>query len=82
LIQVIDEHNAAWERWFASVGVSPHLVRYEDLAADPVAVTLGVLDSLGLQLPPGHEIRVRHRRLADDLNTQWIARYRDTMGDR
>ena len=75
LVQVIDEHNAAWRAWFASVGIQPYLVRYEDLAADPVGETCGILDFLKLELPPGREIQTRHRRLADDLNAQWIDRY-------
>ncbi len=76
LIRTIDEHNAAWRAWFASVGIQPYEVRYEALAADPVAVTHGVLDFLGLQLPAGHAIVPRHRRQADALNQQWTARYR------
>ena len=82
LVQVIDEHNAAWREWFASVGIRPHLVRYEDLDADPVSVACGILDFLGLQLPPGGEIRIRHRRLADQLNAQWIDRYRAELAER
>lgn len=82
LVQLVNEHNAAWQEWFTSVGVTPDQVRYEDLVADPVGVTRGILDYLGLELPPGHEIRARHRRLADDLNTQWIARYRGAVRDR
>jgi trehalose 2-sulfotransferase len=74
--RMIDEHNAAWRRWFASAGVRPHRVRYEDLDADPVGVTRGVLGFLGLELPPGRDILVRHRRLADELNAEWIQRSR------
>ena len=77
LVRLINEHNEAWQDWFSSVGITPHLVRYEDLAADPVSVTGSTLDYLGLALPRGHEIRARHRRLADDLNAEWIDRYRN-----
>ena len=76
LLHTIDEHNAAWRAWFASVGVQPYEVRYEALAADPVTVTRSVLDFLGLRLPEGHAIVPRHRRQADDLNRRWTARYR------
>jgi LPS sulfotransferase NodH len=75
LVHLIEEHNAAWQAWFASVGIWPHLVLYEELDADPVGVTRGVLDFLGLELPAGREIIAQHRRLADDLNAQWIERY-------
>jgi LPS sulfotransferase NodH len=72
--------GGAWQDWFASVGIRPHPVRYEELDADPAGVTRDILDFLGLELPPGHEILARHRRLADGLNTQWIDRYRAGPG--
>jgi hypothetical protein len=31
---------------------------------------------LGLELPRGRQIQVRHRRLGDQLNAEWIGRYR------
>jgi trehalose 2-sulfotransferase len=76
LIQLINEHNAAWQEWFTSAGIKPHLVRYEELDANPVGVTLDVLGFLGLDLPSERGISVRHRRLADELSAQWIDRYR------
>jgi LPS sulfotransferase NodH len=76
LARTIDEHNAAWREWFASVGVSPHPVRYEGLDADPVGVTHGILDFLGLDLPAGRKVRQRHRRQADELTVEWLRRYR------
>ena len=75
-MRTIHQHNAAWREWFAEFGISPHVVRYEDLAADMVEVTRGILDFLGLSLPAGREIRPRHRRQADRLNDEWINRYR------
>jgi trehalose 2-sulfotransferase len=74
-VQVINQHNAAWQGWFSSAGVEPLRIRYEELAADPTGTTRRVLDFLELELPPGRELAVQHRRLADELTTQWIARY-------
>ncbi len=82
LMRTIDEHNAAWEAWFASSGVRPHRVRYEELDADMVGVTRGVLGFLGLDLPHGREISPRHRRQADGLNDGWIDRYRARSAQR
>ncbi|MFG2059064.1 Stf0 family sulfotransferase [Micromonospora sp. NPDC048930] len=76
LLGTIAAHQAAWDEWFAAYGITPHRVRYEDLAADPTGVTLGILDVLGRALPPGAAIRPRHRRQADALNADWIARHR------
>lgn len=82
LARAIEEHNSAWRGWFAGVGVRPYVVRYEDLDADPVGVARGVLDFLGLELPPGRPIETRHRRLADALNAEWIHRYRAESAER
>ncbi|SIM84736.1 LPS sulfotransferase NodH [Micromonospora cremea] len=76
LIQTIEEHNAGWHAWFSAAGVRPHVVRYEDLDEDMVAATRGILDFLGLDLPDGRAVVPRHQRQADDLNREWIQRYR------
>jgi LPS sulfotransferase NodH len=75
-VGMIKEHNTAWREWFASAGIRPYRVRYEELAAAPVPVARGVAGFLDLGFPPGHEIAVRNKRLADELNAQWIGRYR------
>ena len=75
LIRMVNEHNAAWERWFGSFGIHPYRVRYEELEADMSAVTRGILDFLGLELPAGRSIVPQHQRQADELNRQWVARY-------
>lgn len=76
LIRLIDEHNAAWQEWFALAGIRPHSVLYEELAAGPVAVTRGILHFLGIELPACRDIVAQHRRLADAVNTRWIDQYR------
>ena len=75
-VHEINEHNAAWQEWFATVGVQPHLVRYENLDADPVGTTNEVLDFLMLEPPAKAEILAPNNRRADELNAQWIDRYR------
>lgn len=80
IMRTIEEHNAGWERWFEAYGFQPYRIRYEDLSADPSAVTYGVLDHLGLglspALPAGQQLTPSHHRQADRLNEEWIARYR------
>jgi trehalose 2-sulfotransferase len=74
-VQMIDQHNSAWQGWFSAVGIEPFPVLYEELAVDPAGITHRILDFLGLELPPGRELAVQHRRLADELSASWIARY-------
>jgi LPS sulfotransferase NodH len=80
LVRMIEVHNVAWEQWFATVGVRPHSVLYEDLEGDPFEVTQGILAFLGLELPQGRQIVGRHERLSDQLSTEWIDRYRAQAG--
>lgn len=75
-VRLIEDHNAAWDEWFASAGIQPYPVQYEDLDADPVRIARSVLGFLGLGLPADREIAVRHRRLADEVNARWIESYR------
>ena len=82
LVQTVEEHNAAWRAWFASVGITPYTVWYEDLDADPVGVAGEILGFLGLELPPGQLIHARNRRLADELNARWMNRYRAKLTGR
>ncbi|WP_131766835.1 Stf0 family sulfotransferase [Candidatus Protofrankia californiensis] len=81
-IQAITEQNAAWEAWFSSFDIQPHVVRYEELDEDMVGATHGILDFLGLVPPDGRAIVPRHQRQADELNRQWIERYRAESSDR
>jgi len=76
MVQTIAENNAAWRDWFTRIGVWPYQVRYEALAADMAGVTRGILNFLGLKLPRGRRIVPGHRRQADGINEEWIARYR------
>jgi LPS sulfotransferase NodH len=80
LISTIDAHEAAWHTWFDDQRVTPCEVTYEDLAADPVGVTLAVLGFLGFVLPAEQTIMVRDRRQADELNAAWIDRFKKYDG--
>lgn len=76
LVHTIGQHERAWQEWFAGQGLSPYELTYEDLAGNPIGVAGSVLEHLGLVLPADRTITVRDRRQADDLNADWIARYR------
>ncbi|WP_415648662.1 Stf0 family sulfotransferase [Stackebrandtia soli] len=75
LVGEIDDHNAGWVHWFDAHDVEPHVITYGGLDADPAGTTRGVLDHLGIELPPETSIRSRHHRQADALNDEWIERF-------
>ena len=74
--ECISQHNAAWEQWFSSFAIEPFVVHYEELCADLVGVTRGVLDFLEIDLPAGRDIVARHQRQRDELSDQWIERFK------
>jgi LPS sulfotransferase NodH len=75
LMHTIDDHNRAWCEWFASVGVTPHEVCYEDLDEEPLEICTGVLQDLEID-PPATALEVRFQRLRDEVNDDWIRRHR------
>jgi LPS sulfotransferase NodH len=76
LVSTIERFEADWNTWFAEQHINPCEVTYEQLAADPLAVAHQVLDFLDLELPSGHRLVVGHRRQADQINAQWIDRFK------
>jgi trehalose 2-sulfotransferase len=78
-------HNLVWvamrlqvvaRRWFAAHGLRPHLVRYEDLAADVEGTTRALLAYVDLEPPAGWAPAPATRRQADDVTADWTERYR------
>jgi trehalose 2-sulfotransferase len=80
LVQTINDHNGAWRDWFAACDVEPYRVRYEEVVADPVGVTRGILEFLGIHLPTDRVLMPGTRRQADQVNDDWITRYRALAG--
>jgi LPS sulfotransferase NodH len=76
LVRTVREHNAAWQTWFEQQGVEPYRVRYEDVVADPRRAVQEVLDRLGVDLPSDWRPESPHRRQADEVNADWVRRYR------
>jgi trehalose 2-sulfotransferase len=76
LVRTIRDHNAAWSSWFAEQGVEPHPVTYEEVVGDPRLAVRGILDHLGLELSADWRPAPRQRRQADEVNADWVRRYR------
>lgn len=76
LVATIESAEADWATWFNAHGIVAHEVTYEELAADPRSAAQGVLDYLGLTVPHGRQLIVRHHRQADQVNADWTTRFK------
>jgi trehalose 2-sulfotransferase len=76
LVATLERAEADWAAWFAAQGIAPCEVTYEELAADPPRTAHKVLDHLGLNLPPDRQLVVGHHRQADQLNADWMTRFK------
>lgn len=77
LVRTVEDHNAAWGRWFAEQGITPHRVTYEEVTADPRRAVLAILDHLDIEPPASWRPAARERRQADEVNAAWTRRYRE-----
>ncbi|HLJ66703.1 MAG TPA: Stf0 family sulfotransferase [Chloroflexota bacterium] len=75
-LREIIEHEAAWSGYFASAGIVPHTVVYEDLALDYEPTVRRVLEFLEIRLPEGYVFPApRMQKQADAVSEEWVRRY-------
>jgi len=74
LARLVEDEDAAWERFFGEAGFEPVRVVYEDLTADPRGTIARVLEALELPVPASAGARTGLSRQADELSEDWAAR--------
>jgi LPS sulfotransferase NodH len=73
LVRFAQQCEDGWRQWFASAGIQPCEVTYEDLSRDRLATANRVLGFLNLpRLEPGDVPPVRYRQQADDLTGRYV----------
>ena len=77
LVRTIDAHNAAWRAWFAAQAVEPLDVEYEALVADMGGTVSRILSWVDVRAPAGWVPDPPHERHADEINADWVRRYRE-----
>src|SRR5690606_30925220 len=76
----LEEHDAAWVRWFAEQGIEPLGITYEALSTDPRSVLATVLAALDLDPAAAEAAGSRTAKLADRESSEWAARFRRQSG--
>ena len=83
LAQFAQRCEDGWRQWFASTGIQPHEVLYEDLSQDRLAVANGVLEFLRLpQLDARDLPAIRYHKQADSLTETYADLVRSAMSSR
>jgi trehalose 2-sulfotransferase len=65
-----------WLNYFDTLGLSPLMLEYEDLIADPLNSVNAVLEWLGVGMRPGDSCELSpFRRQADEQTEEWVDRF-------
>jgi LPS sulfotransferase NodH len=70
------EHDDAWARWFSEGGIEPLQLTYEQIVSDAGGTVQRALVFVGVKVPDDLVVEQRTAKQADDLNKEWIHRYR------
>lgn len=79
LVGTIRAHNASWRAWFASNGIDPHEVSYEQVVAEPRIAVEGIAARLQVDVPADWRPRSTHEKQADETNEQWATLLRAAL---
>jgi LPS sulfotransferase NodH len=79
-LQETEQHEAAWQAWFATSSITPRHLAYEDLAANPAAELAALLTTLGRHPRQTAGLAPRTARLANDESREWTTRFRRERG--
>jgi trehalose 2-sulfotransferase len=76
-LQMLQDEAVGWRSWFGTCGISPLVVTYEDLAADPTGQFNRVLGHLGI--PDTTALQPGTAKMSNDLNVEWSSRFRSEV---
>ncbi len=73
-------HNAMWDLFFSTNGISPHVVFYEDLLASPTEVIQGVVDYVGVNAKVTVSLaNTALKKQGTELNKVWEERFKSEL---
>ena len=73
-------YDREWNAWFDAEAITPVRIAYDDLSADPQGTVRRVLVALGLDPAAADRVSPSVRKMADDTNRDWAARFRAEAG--
>lgn len=79
-VEAMVGYDRDWNAWFAAEAITPVRIAYDDLSADPKETVRRVLGALGLDPAAADRVSPSVRKMADDTNRDWAARFRAEAG--
>nr|WP_319386249.1 Stf0 family sulfotransferase [uncultured Roseibium sp.] len=73
---LMESYDLSWADWFEMERIDPVRITYSELSHGPQKVTGGILEKLGRDAAQAEYIDVPVARLSDNVNREWIERYR------
>ena len=71
-----EDEDSSWEKFFASNGIQPVEIHYEDFAQNHEERTLEILHKMAIEVDGKFQVKpLTYRKLADATNEGWRERY-------
>ena len=79
-VEAMTGYDRDWNAWFDAEAITPVRIAYDELSADPNGSVRRVLRALGLDPSAADRVSPSIRKMADDTNRDWAARFRTEAG--
>lgn len=74
-LRELESQHEAWNGWFATQSITPFKVTYEALSQNPQGTLSDILHLLGLDGAVARATPTQTKKLADETNAAWRARF-------
>ena len=73
-------HNAMWDLFFSSNGITPHVAYYEDLLVAPTEVIQAIVDYVGVDANIAADLsNTSLKKQGTDMNKAWEERFKSEL---
>jgi trehalose 2-sulfotransferase len=76
-LSYVERQDRDWGSWFEANNITPFVVTYENLTANTANVVRSIVELLGVQDDPPHQVHLpEFEKQGDETNEEWVARFR------
>ncbi|AEO48143.1 hypothetical protein F11_08385 [Rhodospirillum rubrum F11] len=78
-VRALERDDEAWTTWFDRHQINPLRVSYETFVDQPVETVSDICRALGKEPPQATAVRIDLKKLSDEVNLEWIGRYKEDL---